>query len=859
MRVLCVAEKPSIAKSIAQILSGGRFQTRQTGSQYIKNYDFEYPQTHSHFTVTCVAGHLTNVDFTERHRSWNSCDAFDLFDAPIKVVIPSDKKAIESNLVQEARRASTLMIWTDCDREGEHIGSEIVQACKKGKPNIAVSRARFSAIIAQQIHNAAQHPVNLDEAQAKAVEARILLDLKIGSAFTRLQTLTLQSQIAQLAEAGVISYGPCQFPTLGFVVRRYNQVTEFVSEPFWYIYLALRSQDAEEETPFTWKRGHLFDETVAISFYEYVLQHEMARVKKVNNRSTKKWKPLPLTTVELQKAASRLLRLTPKRALDIAEKLYQQGFVSYPRTETDQFDPQFDFMSLIDKQTVDPAWGEFARSLQQGGFNTPRKGKHNDKAHPPIHPTAHAANLAGDEKKVYEFIARRFLACCSKDAEGWQTTVDVEYGGEEFHATGLVVLERHYLDVYPYDKWTGNVLPPFEEDQEFRPSTCVLKEGRTACPSLLTEADLVGLMDKNGIGTDATIAQHIQMIIDRGYVKERMEGSTKYLLPSKLGLGLIHGYDRIGLNKSLSKPQLRRETERNMVQVCQGTKTMNDMVVQALEQYKEMFIIARREFNRISGSVREFMERNDPEDTLRRRGGGGGGNGGGPGGGPDDGNDRGGSGGGGSNPDTGRKKRGRPPKNPKPPSDLDGPRSTGSKSRSKPAKPASPVRQAESAPTRPVTASNNAVAGPSRLSGPNCFCGSPTGSGMANGKSYYKCETDQHCGFFHWATASTLADDPAPTQIIPTKRLSSMRQDSDQSATSAVRNCDCGPAKLLTVKAETANKGRKFWRCGQAEHPCVFFEWDDEPPRAANSLGGSRATAGECYQVSAKLSEHPHS
>jgi DNA topoisomerase-3 len=66
----------------------------------------------------------------------------------------------------------------------------------------------------------------------------------------------------------------------------------------------------------------------------------------------------------------------------------------------------------------------------------PRKGKNNDKAHPPIHPTAHAGNLAGDEKKVYEFITRRFLACCSKDAEGWQTTVDVVCGGEEFYATG---------------------------------------------------------------------------------------------------------------------------------------------------------------------------------------------------------------------------------------------------------------------------------------------------------------------------------------------------------------------------------------------------------------------------------------
>jgi DNA topoisomerase-3 len=78
----------------------------------------------------------------------------------------------------------------------------------------------------------------------------------------------------------------------------------------------------------------------------------------------------------------------------------------------------------------------FSVRLQQGGFGVPRKGKNDDKAHPPIHPTAHAGNLAGDEKRVYEYITRRFLACCSKDAEGWQTTVDVVYGGEEFSATG---------------------------------------------------------------------------------------------------------------------------------------------------------------------------------------------------------------------------------------------------------------------------------------------------------------------------------------------------------------------------------------------------------------------------------------
>ena len=116
-------------------------------------------------------------------------------------------------------------------------------------------------------------------------------------------------------------------------------------------------------------------------------------------------------------------------------------------------------MTLIGKQTVDPSWGGFAIgcvrpttndflckltchpmsmmiSLQQGGFTSPRRGKNNDKAHPPIHPTAHNANLVGDEKKVYDFITRRFLASCSKDAEGSETTVEVAYGGEEFYVTG---------------------------------------------------------------------------------------------------------------------------------------------------------------------------------------------------------------------------------------------------------------------------------------------------------------------------------------------------------------------------------------------------------------------------------------
>lgn len=168
MRVLCVAEKPSIAKSITGILSGGQFNAvsasisrtrnnlfilpfvqRPTRNRYIKNYEFDYPQTRSHFTVTAVSGHLMSHDFEDMYRNWHSCDPFVLFEAPVIAKVSQDSKTIEDNLGIEARRADMLMIWTDCDREGENIGAEVAKICRRANRNIRVKRARFSAIIPQ--------------------------------------------------------------------------------------------------------------------------------------------------------------------------------------------------------------------------------------------------------------------------------------------------------------------------------------------------------------------------------------------------------------------------------------------------------------------------------------------------------------------------------------------------------------------------------------------------------------------------------------------------------------------------------------------------------------------------------------
>ncbi len=130
----------------------------------------------------------------------------------------------------------------------------------------------------------------------------------------------------------------------------------------------------------------------------------------------------------------------------MAETLYCKGFISYPRTETDMFDAEFQLEPLIRIQANDARWGGYASGLLENNhanngnrFSRPFRGKNNDKAHPPIHPTKEGHSLEdAEEIRVFEFVARRFLAACSKDAVGSETIVEIDVAGEAFTAKGLI-------------------------------------------------------------------------------------------------------------------------------------------------------------------------------------------------------------------------------------------------------------------------------------------------------------------------------------------------------------------------------------------------------------------------------------
>ncbi|KAI7839931.1 hypothetical protein COHA_006325 [Chlorella ohadii] len=601
MRVLNVAEKNKVAAQVSQLLSNGRCRQTNSCATYCKIFEFPFQLQGQQVEMvfTSVAGHLLELEFEPRVKGWHSCAPRDLYDASVHKGVPKgENEKIRRNLQQLARTCQWLVLWLDCDREGENIAFEVIQVCTEVNPRLTIRRARFSALIYADVARAVNNLALPNEHEAKAVDARQEIDLRIGASFTRLQTLLLQNKFdwSEYAQDGrvMLSYGPCQFPTLGLIVQRAWEIQAHVSENFWYIQVLYR--DGPQACEFQWHRKRLFDQPVAAMLHELCTAAPLATVTSVEGARKSRWAPVPLSTLEMQKRGSQYLRMPGERIMRHAEELYQQGFLSYPRTETDQFDQNYDL-----------------------------------RAHPPIHPLKPYPGGDREKEALFEFIVRHFLACCSRDAEGQETRVTIDIAGEGFTATGLMVTERNFLEVYRYQSWGGqDALPVFQQGQTFMPAAIDLKQGATQPPPRLTERDLIAKMEEYGIGTDATVADHIQKQLERGYaVKD--EASMQFS-PTPLGEALISAYRKMGL-ANLWLPTLRGVIERNITAVAAGQRTKESVLTEAVDAFRTDFEAAQAQAHILEQEVSAIVFGGVPPQQGANHGGPGGGGPGGGGGG----------------------------------------------------------------------------------------------------------------------------------------------------------------------------------------------------------------------------------
>ena len=366
VNVLMVAEKPSIARSIADALSNG-YKTKKAGrGQVVIEYAGKFGNCQANFTVTSVMGHVYGTDFEKKNNNWSAVDEIDLFNLPTAKIESNPKSRIPSLLSKLANGKDIIVLWLDCDREGENICYEVLHNCfnrMKPKKFQQVYRTKFSSITKPDIKKAFEtayaYP-SLNE--SAAVDLRQVIDLKIGVAFTRFLTTNVSKVFPELAE-NLLSYGPCQTPTLWFCVNREIEISRFVPKEYYKLYIEV---DIKGTLHVIYFKDKFWDETEALQMVSK-LQREDCKLVKISKKESPSTPPMGLNTIKLLQTASSFKKIGPKQAMTIAEGLYTRGLISYPRTETTKYANSFDFDSLINEFSSNSRIGKYVSQLK-GNF-----------------------------------------------------------------------------------------------------------------------------------------------------------------------------------------------------------------------------------------------------------------------------------------------------------------------------------------------------------------------------------------------------------------------------------------------------------------------------------------------------------
>ena len=311
-------------------------------------------------------------------------------------------------------------------------------------------------------------------------------------------------------------------------------------------------------------------------------------VVEITNRENTKNKPEGINTVHLLKHSSSMLGLGPNDAMNLAEKLYLGGFITYPRTETTLYHQNFDFESVLNafSKSTSPL-GEFAAKLLEYGYSFSKTGL-DAGDHPPITPTSKVpqrGSLQGHEGKLYDFICRHFFATLSRDARISKTKVFFEIGEEVFTVQGIMILDAGFTEIVPWVKLSNRTIPFFQKGEKHPVVSVEIKENQTAPPSYLSESELITLMEKHGIGTDASMATHINNICQRNFVE--VITKARRLKPSPLGNALVMGYKEI--DPELISAELRSNIEKKVDLIAKGKADFDNVLKSVLSIFKQKY------------------------------------------------------------------------------------------------------------------------------------------------------------------------------------------------------------------------------------------------------------------------------
>ena len=577
---LIISEKANTAKKIAQFLSEGSVKEGKHRSVPHHTFTWKGEETVS----VGLKGHVLNPEYPEEYSNWQKVEPRELIDAQILKSV--SEKGVAQAVTSLAKKADSVVIATDFDREGELIGVEALSLVFEANPKLTdhVQRARFSALTPGEVGRAFDELLDVSNDLADAGEARQDIDLIWGATLTR-----WVSRATKRYGSAFLSVGRVQSPTLVLIADRERERRAFVPEPYWEIEVNL-----ENGEPFTVRHQieRFEDKAKARDAYENVA--DTATVEEVQQKSATRKPPTPFNTTAFLTAAASI-GFSPSRAARIAEDLYTDGYISYPRTDNTVYPRSLDLREVLGYlRNVEGPCRHVRRLMEQDEL-LPTRGKKETTDHPPIYPTGHATrdSMRDDQWRIYQLVVRRFLATLSAPAKTLRTTLRFDSGGETLVTGGTVVTEEGWLGVYPYSRRADEELPNLSEGDVVQVIDKEILSKETQPPGRYGAGRLINVMEDLGLGTKATRPNIIQNLYDRGYVHDDP------LIPTEKGMSVAQALTDFA--SEIASHEMTAELERSMDEISEG-RISKDSVVDSSRE------VLRRVYDHLQDSATEFAD-----------------------------------------------------------------------------------------------------------------------------------------------------------------------------------------------------------------------------------------------------------
>jgi DNA topoisomerase-1 len=288
--------------------------------------------------------------------------------------------------------------------------------------------------------------------------------------------------------------------------------------------------------------------------------------------------------------------------MKIAEELYMDGLISYPRTDNTVYPKSLNLSSIL--QTLkNSSFHDDIEFVNQHKRAYPSRGKKQTTDHPPIHPVSVPKNeLTGSKKKVYELIVRRFLATLTKDAISENINVRFDIKGETFKTRGYRLIEANWKTIYPYIKVKETLLPPFEKQEMIDINKLIVKKDETKPPNRYSQGSLIAKMEQLSLGTKSTRHEIINKLAQRKYI------NLSPLGPTPLAMAVVEALDET----DVVKPKMTAELEQDMDLIAEGKKTLGETV----DESRKMLTVVMNELEKKKQAIKENIQKADAKQNT---------------------------------------------------------------------------------------------------------------------------------------------------------------------------------------------------------------------------------------------------